>query len=97
MNGVEGYIESAASGFAAGTFAAARAQGRDISRFPRETMIGAMADYVMNGGASEFQPMNANFGIMPPPDVKVKGGKKMRYAYYAKRSLDIIDKLDLNK
>ena len=52
---------------------------------------------VKRGGVSEFQPMNANFGIMPSPDVKIKGGKKMRYAYYAKRSLDIIDKLEIIK
>ncbi|MBR6918401.1 MAG: methylenetetrahydrofolate--tRNA-(uracil(54)-C(5))-methyltransferase (FADH(2)-oxidizing) TrmFO [Clostridia bacterium] len=97
MTGVEGYIESAASGFVAGVSAASRALGEEIFRFPAETMIGAMANYVMRGGVSEFQPMNANFGIMPSPDVKIKGGKKMRYAYYAKRSLDIIDKLEIIK
>jgi len=93
MTGVEGYIESAASGFVAGCSASARSAGEKPFIFPQETMIGAMAHYVQSGGAGDFQPMNANFGIIPSPDEKVRGGKKMRYAYYAKRSLDIIDKI----
>lgn len=93
MTGVEGYIESAASGYVAGCAAASRALGEEFKPFPAETMIGAMARYVERGGVSDFQPMNANFGIMPPPAEKIRGGKKMRYAYYAKRSLETIDKL----
>jgi methylenetetrahydrofolate--tRNA-(uracil-5-)-methyltransferase len=91
MTGVEGYIESASSGFVAGVSASLRALGAPCHGFPEKTMIGAMAKYVSAGGTSDFQPMNANFGIIPPPDEKVRGGKKMRYAYYASRSLKIID------
>ena len=58
-------------------------------------MIGAMANYVSRGGASSFQPMNANFGIIDAPDRKIKGGKKMRYAYYSERALEAIKKVDL--
>lgn len=95
MTGVEGYIESTASGFVAGVSAACKARGEQPVRFPRRTMTGAMAAYVSEGGVSDFQPMNANFGIIPPPDEKVKGGKRMRYAYYSQRALEGIDKFDL--
>ncbi len=95
MTGVEGYIESAASGFVAGVSAACKAKGEKAVVFPRTTMIGAMAAYVSEGGVSEFQPMNANFGIIPPPDEKVRGGKRMRYAYYAKRALEDLERIDL--
>ena len=95
MTGVEGYIESAASGFAAGSSAACLAKGEDKPVFPTVTMIGAMANYVSRGGASSFQPMNANFGIIDAPDRKIKGGKKMRYAYYSERALEAIKKADL--
>ena len=93
MTGVEGYIESAASGYVAGVSASFRSRSLPSPVFPRETMIGAMASYVQNGGVSDFQPMNANFGIIPPPDEKIRGGKKMRYAYYSKRALGAIDEL----
>ena len=95
MTGVEGYIESAASGFVAGSSAACLAKGGDKPIFPTATMIGAMANYVSRGGASSFQPMNANFGIIDAPDRKIKGGKKMRYAYYSERALEAINKVDL--
>ncbi|MBE6563339.1 MAG: methylenetetrahydrofolate--tRNA-(uracil(54)-C(5))-methyltransferase (FADH(2)-oxidizing) TrmFO [Ruminococcaceae bacterium] len=97
MTGVEGYIESSASGFVAGVSAACRAKGEEVVDFPKTTMIGAMANYVSEGGVSDFQPMNANFGIIPPPAEKVRGGKRMRYAYYAKRALEDLDKIDLKK
>lgn len=93
MTGVEGYIESAASGFVAGSFAACRAADAALPHFPEVTMIGAMAKYVERGGASDFQPMNANFGIIPPPDKKIRGGKKMRYQYYSERALAAIDEI----
>ncbi len=92
MTGVEGYVESASSGFVAGVNAAMAALGRDIMVFPPETEIGALSHYVSRGGvSSSFQPMNANFGIIAPLDKKVKGGKKNRNAVYAERSLGIID------
>ena len=93
MTGVEGYIESAASGYVAGVSAAYLSSGKDLPEFPDRTMIGAMAKYVSDGGVAAFQPMNANFGILPPPDEKVRGGKKMRYEYYAKRALELIDSM----
>ena len=91
MTGVEGYIESAASGFVAGISAAAKAIGEESYIFPDITMIGAMAQYVSCGGAAAFQPMNANFGIVPALDHRVKGGKLARYELYAERSLKWMD------
>ena len=91
MTGVEGYVESASSGFVAGVNAAALALGIDAVTFPKETEIGALAHYVSEGGiSSSFQPMNANFGIIAPLDRKIKGGKKYRNEAYAVRSLEII-------
>ena len=92
MTGVEGYVESASSGFVAGINAALLALGRDPLVFSKETEIGALAHYVSEGGiSSAFQPMNANFGIIAPFDKKIKGGKKCRNEAYAERSLGIID------
>ena len=91
MTGVEGYIESAASGFVAGVSAALRIRGESGISFPDTTMIGAMAKYISEGGTGDFQPMNANFGIIAPLQVKVRGGKKARYSAYAERSLSVID------
>ena len=92
MTGVEGYVESASSGFVAGVNAARRALGLSPLVFPRETIIGALAAYVSEGGlSSKFQPMNANFGIIAPLEKKVKGGKRFRNEAYAQRSLEIVD------
>lgn len=96
MTGVEGYIESTASGFVAGFSAARLALGKSRFVFPCETEIGAMAHYVSCGGNGNFQPMNANFGIIAPAEIKIKGGKKARYRYYAERSLEIIKNLKIN-
>ena len=91
MTGVEGYVESASSGFVAGVNAAMLALGKEPVVFPRETEIGALAHYVSEGGvSSSFQPMNANFGIIAPFEKKVKGGKRCRNEAYAERSLEII-------
>ncbi len=78
MTGVEGYIESAASGLVAGINAACKALGQSDIIFPETTVIGSMAAYVSRGSLGKFQPMNANFGIIPPLDHKVKGGKAAR-------------------
>ncbi len=92
MTGVEGYVESASSGFVAGVNAAKAALGEQAVIFPPETEIGALAHYVSEGGiSSSFQPMNANFGVIAPFDKKIKGGKKCRNEAYAKRALDIIE------
>ncbi len=90
MTGVEGYIESTASGFVAGMNAARRALGEEPVLFPETTMIGAMAHYISHGGLGEFVPMNANFGIVPSLDYKVKGGKLARYEVYANRALEAL-------
>lgn len=91
MTGVEGYVESASSGFVAGLNAARLALSLEPLIFPCETEIGALANYVSEGGvSSSFQPMNANFGIIAPFDKKIKGGKKCRNEAYAERSLEII-------
>ena len=91
MTGVEGYVESAASGYVAGVSAARRALGLDTLLFPRETVIGAMAHYVSEGPThGSFQPMNANFGILPQLDTKIKGGKKARNEAFAVRSEGVL-------
>ena len=93
MTGVEGYIESAASGFLAGLSAACTLTGHPFPDFTDKTMIGAMAKYVSEGGESDFQPMNANFGIIAPLGVKIKGGKSPRYEAYAERALGEIERI----
>ncbi len=91
MTGVEGYVESASSGFVAGVNAARLALGGESIVFPKETEIGALAHYISEGGLSSvFQPMNANFGIIAPFDKKIKGGKRNRNEAYAERSLEKI-------
>ena len=91
MTGVEGYVESASSGFVAGVNAALLACGMPELVYPKQTMIGALAHYVSEGGiSSKFQPMNANFGIIAPLDKKVKGGKKVRNEAYAERSVQLV-------
>ena len=95
MTGVEGYIESAGSGFVAGVNAALSALGRDPVIFSPKTMIGSMARYVRYGGASSFQPMNANFGIIEPLEKRVKGGKSAKNEALAARSLEIIGELNI--
>lgn len=78
MTGVEGYIESGASGLCAGLNAAALAKGFPEIVFPETTVIGSMAAYVSRGGTGKFQPMNANFGLVQPLEKRVKGGKSAR-------------------
>ena len=92
MTGVEGYVESAASGFLAGVELARRLEGKAPVDFPQETAIGALGLYVSNGSVTEFQPMNINFGIIPPLGYRVKG-KRNKNAELSKRSLTIIDAL----
>lgn len=92
MTGVEGYVESAASGFVAGVCAAARMLGKEPPCFSGVTMLGAMARYVAEGGTGEFQPMNANFGIIDPLEKRVKGGRRVKYAAYSERALAETDR-----
>ena len=90
MTGVEGYIESAASGFVAGLSAARRLLDMEEIEFSRRTMIGAMSAYVCEGGTGKFVPMNANFGIVEPLGYKVKGGKIAKYEVVSSRALEEI-------
>ena len=89
MTGVEGYVESAASGLAAGINAARLALGNDPVEFPVETAIGSMARYITTTNAKNFQPMNANFGLFPDLPEKVKG-KQERNLQHANRALETI-------
>ncbi len=90
MTGVEGYVESAASGFLAGIELARRLRGMAPIDFPQETAIGALGLYVSNGSIGNFQPMKVNFGIIPPLDHRVKG-KRNKNAELSARSLAIIE------
>ena len=92
MTGVEGYVESAASGFLVGVETARRLAGKDPIDFPKETAIGALGLYVSNQSIGNFQPMNINFGIIPPLDHRVKG-KRNKNAELSQRSLAIIETL----
>ena len=92
MTGVEGYVESAASGFLAGVELARRLQGLPSVDFPRETAIGALGLYVSDGSVTQFQPMNINFGIITPLDHRVRG-KRNKNLEISQRSLEIIDRL----
>ena len=93
MTGVEGYIESTGSGFVAGINAARRARGEDPFIFPDTTELGAMAKYVSRFDGKDFQPMNANFGIIAPITEKVRGGKRKRYEYNAERAVAAMKKI----
>ena len=92
MTGVEGYVESAASGFLVGVETARRLLGKAPIDFPRETAIGALGLYISNQSVAVFQPMNINFGIMPPLDHRVRG-KRNKNAELSQRSLAIIEEL----
>lgn len=87
ITGVEGYMESAASGIMAGINAVRRADGKEPLRLEDKTMIGALSDYISDESVKNFQPMGANFGILPPIEPKIRD-KKERYAAMAKRALD---------
>ncbi len=86
MTGVEGYMESAASGMMAGINAVRRSEGREPLILPRETMIGALSHYIADETVTDFQPMGANLGILPPLGEQIRD-KKTRAAAYAERSL----------
>ena len=93
MTGVEGYVESAASGFLAGVEMARRLLGERSVDFPMETAVGALGRYVSNPTVVDFQPMNINFGIMPPLGCRIRGGKRVKNAALSERSLALIDAL----
>lgn len=86
MTGVEGYVESAASGMLAGINAARLYRGEAPLTLPETTMIGAMAHYITHADSKHFQPMNANFGLIAPLEKRIRD-KKLRYQQFAERSL----------
>ena len=92
MTGVEGYVESTASGYLAGVSMAAKLKGEPLPDFPRETAIGALAAYISDTSVGSFQPMNVNFGILTPLDRRVKGKANKNLAI-AQRSLALIDQM----
>lgn len=87
MTGVEGYVESAASGLIAGINAARAAQNLDGVVFPQESTIGSMAYYITNADPEHFQPMNANFGLLPNLGTRIRNKKEKNEAL-ANRALD---------
>ena len=92
MTGVEGYVESAASGMLVGIETAARVLGLPAVDFPQETAIGALGLYISGGSVGDFQPMNINFGIIAPLDHRVKGKRNKNLAI-SERSLALIDSI----
>lgn len=96
ITGVEGYIESTASGFLSAVAMYQRLMGLEITDFTNETAIGALGYYISSGSGRNFQPMNVNFGIIAPPETKIKGGKQARYVYVSNRALNKIKEIKEN-
>ncbi len=92
MTGVEGYMESASSGIMAGFNAVRRFHGQQTLTLPSDTMIGALSRYVAAGGQADFQPMGANFGVMPPLEQPIRD-KKERYAAISNRALNSLNRI----
>ena len=90
LSGVEGYVESIASGLVAGINMSRLVRGMDLVEFPVETTIGSQAHYIANCPVEDFQPMNTNFGIFP--ELGFKHHKTQRKDLYVKRALEAIDK-----
>ena len=91
ITGVEGYIESAASGMMAGIYAAAELCGVQCEPLDRKTALGALAGYISNRGITDFQPMNVNFGIFEELGARIKD-KREKAERYAERSFKEIEK-----
>jgi methylenetetrahydrofolate--tRNA-(uracil-5-)-methyltransferase len=94
MTGVEGYVESAASGLIAGLNAGRLAKGQELLTLPAHTTLGSMAHYITTADFKHFQPMNANFGLFPPLGHRVRSKKEKNEAIAA-RALESIDALSL--
>ena len=90
ITGVEGYVESAQSGMVTGINMARMLEGKEMLVFPNETVMGSLANYIINASKENFQPMKANFGILPDFSIRIK--KKERKAAYATRALDTMKK-----
>ena len=94
ITGVEGYVESTASGCLAALELARRLEGKSPANFPRETAMGALALYISDQSVVNFQPMNINFGLIPQLGYRVKG-KRNKNAEISRRALEALDKLEL--
>ena len=94
VTGVEGYVESTASGCLAALELARELEGKSPIDFPRETAMGALALYISDPSVVNFQPMNVNFGLIPPLGYRVKG-KRNKNAELSKRALEALGQLDL--
>ena len=92
MTGVEGYVESAASGYLAAVAMAAKVQGRELPDFPKTTAIGALGMYISDESVENFQPMNINFSIIEPLGQRIRKKAEKNLAI-ANRSLEVIDAL----
>ena len=92
MTGVEGYVESAASGFLAAVAMAAKVQGRPVPEFPQTTAIGALGLYISDERITDFQPMNVNFSIIAPLEQRIRKKAEKNLAI-ANRSLAVIDEM----
>ena len=92
MTGVEGYVESTASGFLAAVAMAAKVQGRKLPDFPQTTAIGALGHYISDESVENFQPMNINFSIISPLEQRIKKKAEKNLAI-ANRSLEVINRL----
>ncbi len=92
MTGVEGYVESTASGYLAAVAMAAKVQGRELPDFPKTTAIGALGLYISDSSIEHFQPMNVNFSIIQPLDKRIKKKAEKNLAI-ANRALEVIDGL----
>lgn len=90
ITGVEGYMESASSGLMAGINAVRRFMGEDTVVLPETTMIGALSRYISSSVTADFQPMGANFGVLPAIEPKIKD-KKLRYTALSDRALEDLE------
>ena len=95
LSGVEGYMESTASGMIAGISLALKLNGKALAILPKTTIIGAIINYLVSAGDENFQPMNANFGILPPLEEKIRD-KALKKQAYSERAIKDIKKYKEN-
>jgi methylenetetrahydrofolate--tRNA-(uracil-5-)-methyltransferase len=95
ITGVEGYMESAGSGLMAGINLAKRLKGEETVVLPKDTMIGALSRYISDESVKNFQPMGANFGVLPPLTEKIRD-KQERYMQLANRGMSSLKEFAKN-
>jgi methylenetetrahydrofolate--tRNA-(uracil-5-)-methyltransferase len=91
ITGIEGYVGNIASGLLAGVNASRLIDGMPLYTLPQDTMLGALCHYITHADEKDFQPMKANFGVVPPLTDGVRRGKRQRAAAYAERALKTLD------